>query len=549
MKNDTSRQLSRLFHAAVCSTLVACGGGGGGGSEPSVDAGGGSGGSQSPAPVAAPSPSPSPPATTLSLTACVASGQGKDYEVGDGKPYTALDQVPWESLGAGDTVRIQYRAAPYVGKFLIAGQGTPSAPVRVCGIRGPNNERPVIDGSGAVTRRALASAYGNTTLTSDIHQERSVIVIKPLATQAYEAYPRNVQIDGLNIKRAHPDFTFTDASGATKRYDEFGACIWVDRGHNILIADNEISECSMAIFSKSTDDGDFAVTKNLRVAGNYMWGNGISGSDRMHTTYTQSVGTVIEFNRYGPLRSGARGNSVKDRSVATVVRYNRIDEGARAVDLVEAEDFPRVALADPGYRSAFVYGNQIKKSGDTGSLIHYGGDHYGSAPGANWGEPLFRKGVLYFFNNTVHVTGSAAELFQIDTTEERAEIWNNIFVFDGVAAGYRSMRAQREVGAGWTAGGIVNLGKNWISAGWADSDAYHPVSGTLSGQQNMISGTTPPIDLRTMQPLAGSTVVDNGQEAPAGASAYVVSFQLGASFSPVDRSVNGSRLDMGALER
>jgi hypothetical protein len=157
--------------------------------------------------------------------------------------------------------------------------------------------------------------------------------------------------------------------------------------------------------------------------------------------------------------------------------------------------------------------------------------------------------VLYFFNNTVHVTGSAAELFQIDTTEERAEIWNNIFVFDGVAAGYRSMRAQREVGAGWTAGGIVNLGKNWISAGWADSDAYHPVSGTLSGQQNMISGTTPPIDLRTMQPLAGSTVVDNGQEAPAGASAYVVSFQLGASFSPVDRSVNGSRLDMGALER
>ena len=458
--------------------------------------------------------------------------------------------MPWEALKAGDTVRIFARAAPYVGKFLIAAQGTAAAPVRICGVRGASGERPVIDGNGAVSRRALASAYGNSTAVSDIHQARSVIVIKPLATQAWEAFPSFVQIDGLNIKRAHPNYTFIDASGATKRYDSFGACIWVDRGHDIQILDNEISDCTMAVFSKSTDDGDFALTKNLRIAGNYMWGHGIVGDVHQHTTYTQSVGTVIEFNHYGPLRAGADGNGPKDRSVGTVVRYNRIDEGAHAIDLVEAEDFPGYALKDPAYRTTFVYGNQIKKSGNAGSFIHYGGDHFGSTPGANWGEPLFRKGTLYFFNNTVYVTGSSAELFQLDTTEERAEVFNNIFVFaDSVPVGQRSMRAARDVGAAWTPGGILNLGRNWISSGWADSDVNHPVKGQLLGAANVPTGASAPIDLTSMTPLAGSTVLDAAQAAPGAASAYAVTQQLGANFVPVARTVKGAAMDLGAVER
>jgi hypothetical protein len=490
------------------------------------------------------------PATSLGIAACEPSGKGTDYQVGDGKAYTALEQVPWEALKAGDTVRIFHRAAPYAGKFLIAAQGTAAAPVRVCGVRGANGERPVIDGNGAVTRTALASAYGGSTATSDIHQGRSMIVIKQLATQAFESVPSYIQIDGLNIKRAHPSYKFTNASGASKTYDSFGACIWVDRGHNIQIVDNEISDCTMAVFSKSTDDGDYALTKNLRIAGNYMWGHGIVGDEHQHTTYTQSVGTIIEFNRYGPLRSGALGNGPKDRSVGTVVRYNRIDGGAHAIDLVEAQDYPAYALKDPAYRTTFVYGNQIKKSGNTGSFIHYGGDTFGSTPGANWGEPIFRKGTLYFFNNTIQITGNGAELFQIDTTEEKAEIWNNIFVFDAsVPVGQRAMRANRDVGAAWTPGGIVNLGRNWISTGWSDSDQYHTVQGQLNGSANMITGAVAPIDLTTMVPLAGSAVVDVGQAAPSGASAVTVNQQLNASFVPVPRAVQGAGMDLGAIER
>ena len=543
MNSTISPRLAALFRSALVLSLSACGGGSG------SSAGGG------PNPTPGTPPSPSPPATTLNLAACAPSGLGTDYQVGDGKAYTALEQVPWENLGPGDTVRIFYRAAPYAGKFLIAAQGTSAAPVRICGVRGPNNERPIIDGNGAVTRAELRDGYSQDPRYRPIHEARSVIVIKPLATQAYEAYPSYIQIDGLNIKRAHPSYTFRDTAGATERYGYFGSCIWIDRGHHILIADNEISDCSQGIFSKSTDDGDFAVSKDLRIAGNYLWGNGIvpdANDDGFHnhSSYTQSVGTVIEFNHYGPLRAGALGNPIKDRSVGTVVRYNRIDEGAHSIDLVEAEDFPITATTNPAYRTTFVYGNQIKKSGDTGSFIHYGGDHFGSAPGNSWGEPIFRKGTLFFFNNTVYATGRGAELFQVDTTEERVEVWNNIFVFDVSAPiGLRSMRAKRDGNPPWTPGGIVNLGRNWISEGWADSDIDHPVQGQLLGSANMLSGSTPPIDLLSMTPIAGSIILDKNQAPPSGASAWTVDYQLGPAYVPMARTVTGSSLDLGAVER
>ncbi|MEY2686867.1 MAG: hypothetical protein RL375_1065 [Pseudomonadota bacterium] len=494
----------------------------------------------------------------LNIGACVASSVAGaiDYQVGPGKTYAELHLVPWELLKAGDTVRIFHRATPYKGKFLIAAQGTATAPVRVCGVRGPANERPIIDGQGAVSRTALAAEYGSNTdiggiTVGGIHQGRSIIVIKPLAAaQPYAAYPRYIQIDGLTITRAHPSYTFTNASGKAQSYEAFGAAIWIDRGQHITIADNEISDSQMAVFSKSTDDGDFAVTKDIRITGNHFWGHGIAGDVHMHTTYTQSVGIVMEFNRYGALRTGAAGNSIKDRSVGTVVRYNRIEDGAHAVDLVEAEDFPATATKDPAYRSAFVYGNLISKIADLGSFIHYGGDHYDSSPGASWGEPIFRRGTLYFFNNTVMINGTDAALFQVSTTEETAEVWNNVFVFaPTIKAGYLNMRQTSEISSPWTPGGIVNLGKNWVSTGWSDTDPFHTVPGTLNVAASLIAGSGSPLDASTFVPLAGSTVVDSGVAGPAAASAYTVNFQISSTGVPSARTVKGAAIDMGALER
>jgi hypothetical protein len=506
------------------------------------------------APVAAPTPTPvltTPPSTTdLALPACVASGKGTDYQVGPGKVYTSLDAVPWESLKAGDTVRIFYTATPYKGKFMVAAAGTEAAPVRICGVRGPNNERPIIDGNGATTRTALGTAYGNTTETRDIHQGRTVIAIKAHASGTYTDYPSWITLDGLNIRAGHPNYSFKNAAGATKTYDPFGACVWVDRGHNILIADNEISDCQMGVFTKSNDEGTFAQTRNIRIAGNYLWGHGIVGDDHMHTTYTQSVGMVIEYNRFGPLRTGALGNSAKDRSAGTVVRYNRIEGGARAVDLVEAEDFPVTALATPAYRTTYVYGNQIRKNGDDGSFIHYGGDHFGAPAGANWGESLFRKGTLYFFNNTVYGTGSGARIFQISTTEETVEAWNNVFWFEPSVTQLNLRQAENDsLAKTYTPDGILNLGVNWIRTGWTDTTQWKTLQGQVKGTANLLTGSPLPFDAATFMPLAGTALIDAGQAAPAGAAAHPLTYQLGSNLLPLARTVKGSKVDLGAVER
>jgi hypothetical protein len=521
----------------VAACLVACGGGG------PADSGGETGGASVSGVVVPPVGD-----AGLGLTACVASGLGRDYQVGPNAGQLAsLADVPWESLGAGDTVRIFYRATPYAGKFILAAQATAAAPARICGVKGSNGERPVITAQNAVTRLALANAYGTSGSTASQYNEaRGILYVGRMNTQVWASYPRYLQIDGLKFTAAHPDYRFTDSFGVTRNYIDFGACVWIDRGQNVVIADNEFDGCSQGIFSRSTADGDFAVTKNFRIAGNIFTNSGIANDVHMHASYVQSLGVVYEFNRYGPLRAGASGNSIKDRSAGAVIRYNRIEDGAHAIDLVEAEDWGAVAMAEPAYRKTFVYGNQIKKNGQSGSTIHYGGDHAGS-------ESAYRKGTLYFFNNSVQLTGGdTAKIFQLSTTEETAEVWNNVFFTDtSTTLGFRQ---SQDNAAGYTAGGILNLGRNWITSGWYDGDLYHTVTGQLNGTSNLLTGplSSLPLDASTWLPLGGSALVDSGTAPPAAAAAaaaYPVLWQLDSSFRPVARTVQGYSIDIGARER
>ena len=98
MMDKTRARRVRMLWAGTALALGAALAGCGGGGEDT-----GSGGTT---PSPSPAPTPTPPVETLALGACEASGKGTDYQVGPGKAYTALDQVPWESLKAGDTVRI-----------------------------------------------------------------------------------------------------------------------------------------------------------------------------------------------------------------------------------------------------------------------------------------------------------------------------------------------------------------------------------------------------------------------------------------------------------
>jgi hypothetical protein len=469
------------------------------------------------------------------ITDCVAAS-GTDYQVGPNNGQLAsLDLVPWENLEAGDTVRIFYKSEPYRGKMLLTGNGTPEKWIRVCGVKGSNGERPIVDGENAVAREGLSYTSAD---YNRIQETRSIIMIDRPSTGDFDtSFPSYIQIDGLELRGAHPRNTFTNSFGEVQNYVEFGACIWVNRGQNITIADNEIHDCTNGIFSRTISDGSAAegeVTRSLRVAGNYIHGNGVDGSYTIHNTYIQTVGVVYEFNRYGPLREGAAGTGLKDRSVGTIIRFNHLEGGAYGVDLVEAEDYGPLAQSLPEYRTSYVYGNRIVKNGADGSFTHYGGDHQGS-------EDNFRKGDLYFFHNTVRILDDQGWFFRISTTEEHVHAWNNVFWFN--TDGW--LRMNQEVDSPYTSAGIITLGKNFFRSGWDDADPYHTNPGTVSGAELAINGTTSPIDLDTYVPLTGSAIIGAVQENMAEVAHLPLDYQLGSNYEPLPRL---AATTMGAVE-
>src|SRR5262249_5911197 len=146
-------------------------------------------------------------------------GSGKDYQVGPGKPYPNVSDVPMENLGAGDTMRIFWRPDPYRERMAFNGQGTMDQPIRIYGVPGPSGELPVIDGQDATTRPQLEFAFESPTDPNNDQEARGLIHSCHAHGNAdYYFQPKNIVIEGLEIRNAGlgPDgayFSFTDKYG------------------------------------------------------------------------------------------------------------------------------------------------------------------------------------------------------------------------------------------------------------------------------------------------------------------------------------------------
>ena len=166
-----------------------------------------------------------------------------------------------------------------------------------------------------------------------------------------------------------------------------------------------------------------------------------------------------------------------------------------------------------------------------------------AGPGRCGGEPIYRKGVLQFFHNTVIVTGRGAAVFQLSTTEERAEVWNNAIVFASTVS-QKALRMSQSVASPWVSGGIVTLGQNWLSSGWRDSDEWHTVAGQLVVASPPLVGLRSPLVAGGWVPQPGSALVD-----AATPTAVPVLWQLDAAGRTQARVVRGSGPDLGAVEQ
>ncbi|HEY3446594.1 MAG TPA: right-handed parallel beta-helix repeat-containing protein [Myxococcales bacterium] len=448
----------------------------------------------------------------LAFLPCLASAA--TYEVGPGQPLANVGDVPWESLNAGDTVLIHWRSTSYKEKFVLCRQGMQAAPIVVRGVLGPNGERPVIDGDGATTRSAL-DFWG---------EERGVIKIGG-ANKPADLMPQWIVLENLDVTSGRPPFQFTGRNGLTA-YAQNAAAIYVEKGENLTLRNCVIRDSGNGLFAGSQ-------TKDLLVEGNDLRDNGNSGSIYEHNNYTAAVGITFQYNRFRPLRAGCSGNNLKDRSVGTVIRYNWIEGGNRNLDLVDAEDDPTLT-GDPRYRQTFVYGNVlIKPDGGNSQVVHYGGD--------SGNTTIYRKGTLYFFNNTLVSTRAGnTTLLRLSTNEERADVRNNVLYVTGSGSSLGIVDST----------GVVDLWSNWTKPGWVNS--HSGLQGTLTDQGGAVSGSAPGFADEAggdYHLAAGSACLDQGASLNA---AVLPDHPLDLQYLPhqgFEPRPSDGPLDLGAFER
>ena len=381
------------------------------------------------------------------------------YNVGPGQPLASIGAAPWATLQPGDTVRIHWRSTPYKEKWVLCRQGTAAAPITVTGVPGPAGQLPIIDGAGAVTAPGLN--YWSET--------RGVIKIGGANTPP-DLMPRYIVIENLEVLGANQANSFSDDGGATQAYDKNASAIYLEKGENITIRNSIFHDSGNGLFVASSDA---TVSRDILIQGNYIHCNGNSGSIFEHNSYTAAIGITFEYNRYGPLRTGAGGNNLKDRSAGTVVRYNWIEGGNRQLDLVDGEDSSTIRN-DPRYRETHVYGNVLIEPAGDGNrqILHYGGDSGTTS--------AYRKGTLYFFNNTVVSTRTDRNtIFRLSTNDEHGDVRNNIF-YTTLTGSELSLIDET---------GVLNLSHNWIKSGWRIS--FSTFQGAVINDGTQVAGASP----------------------------------------------------------
>jgi hypothetical protein len=403
------------------------------------------------------------------------------FEVGTGKPYTSIGAVPWETLQAGDTVLIYWRATPYKEKWVIGRQGTAANPITVSGVAGPSGQLPVIDGNGATTRTALN--YWN--------EVRGLLKIGGSNVPA-DTTPQYIVIEGLEFRSARPPYTFTAANGSTQSYVNNAASIYVEKGQHITIRNCVLDDSGNGLFIGSPEAQP---SRDFLIEGNYIHSNGNAGSAFEHNNYSAAIGILFQYNRFGPLRAGTSGNNLKDRSAGLVVRYNWIEGGNRQLDLVDAEDSV-VIVTDPSYRTTMVYGNVLIEPADDGNrqMVHYGGDS------GTVGD--YRKGTLHMYNNTLISTRTdRTTLLRLSTNQETADFRNNI-VYPTLAGNTVALLDQT---------GALFLTHNWFKPGWVST--FGTLDGTIHDDGTAVTGTSPgfaDVGGQNFRLTAGSNAINAG---------------------------------------
>jgi hypothetical protein len=462
-----------------------------------------------------------PPPVGGTLCSSALTGSHQTYDVGPGKTYTELTNVPWLSLVAGDVVNIYYRSTPYATKVALRGHGTASEPIIINGVTDANCRPPEVTGKNAVSAADIVSQQWFKS-NWGIETAGTFVIFNGGYSQPITEF---IQFKNLKITGAHPDNAFTDQSGAQSNYDSFAFGIYAVTVRDFLVENCEIADDAGGVFTNTKDDDPVEASYRVTIRNSWFHDNGLLNSYFVHNVYIQSVGALYEGNYIEQLRAGAEGSSLKDRSSNVVIRYNTIVSSARAIDLVETQGGANTVQTDPTYDTPWVYGNVIINDASLSNYatqpIHFGGDQGLDAD--------YKKGPLYFYNNTVVTRISAAQeyrvsVFDLPTNQQTVQAQNNVLVSYG-DTNYLMLTTQ----------GVLNfVGKNWITAGWQVGNGGGTVN---TGGGTLLTGTDPLLDPATYEPAAGSPLLNAGSALSPG-SLDPVTAQFAAPRGTKSRSNN-----------
>ncbi len=408
---------------------------------------------------------PLPAGSSGAATSCSALPGGRDFPVGPGQRFANIGDVPLETLRAGDTVRIAWRPEPYREKLMLSGVGTAGMPVVVCGLPGPKGELPVIDGKDATTRPQLDFPF-------DGHQVRGLVIVGHAHAAPWELTPSYIVVQGLEIRNASTPYSFTDRSGKKIR-----GCIVTENGNGLFIG-----------------TGGGMLTKDVLLEGNHVYANGSVTEYYEHNVYNEASEVTYQYNWFGSPRGGKDGPlgaNIKERSAGVVIRYNWIEDGSHIIDLVDAQESKGLTIAMPTFHKTYVYGNILVRTAPSGSLIHYGGDSGRTAD--------YRKGTLFFYNNTVVIKNARypeytrTPIFELSTNDEHLDSRNNVY-FSTVPPD--PLRAIGLLGGrDEVISGIATVAGDWFSNGWTAHDLTtgkkETIKATLSSMDAMTRGSDP----------------------------------------------------------
>src|SRR5690606_21314884 len=131
----------------------------------------------------------------------------------------------------------------------------------------------------------------------------------------YYHMPRHILIQGLHLRNAYEEHSFTAHDGSVVPYFDSAAGIFIRRGQDITVRGVIIEGNGNGLVVRSSDgvdaQDDREVSRRIVLARSRIFGNGTylnpARADRHHNIYTEAAGMTLQYNDFGPLRANPLG--------------------------------------------------------------------------------------------------------------------------------------------------------------------------------------------------------------------------------------------------